>query len=64
LFVASQRDGDIRGVELLRKHFQSWHPLMADKLKRSLHREMVAVKNGPKPKRANERKRTEKVAAT
>jgi len=64
LFVASQRDGDIRGVELLRKHFGSWHSLSTTKSERSLHRDVVAVKNGPSPKRANERKRTEKVAAT
>ena len=64
LFVASQRDGDIRGIELLRKHFESWHPLTTNKSQRSLRGDVVAVKNGPKPKRANERKRTEKIAAT
>ncbi|PYS71470.1 MAG: hypothetical protein DMF69_10375 [Acidobacteria bacterium] len=64
LFVASQRDGDIRGVELLRKHFVSWRSLSTNKSERSLHRDLLAVKNGPKPKRTNERKRTEKVAAT
>jgi arsenite/tail-anchored protein-transporting ATPase len=65
IFVATQRNSDIRGVNLLLKHFDSWKENRPKKLRR----ELVAVKNTGKPKpkrtpkRTNDRKRTEKLAA-
>lgn len=63
LFVADQRNGEIRGASLLLKHFDSWRSLATTNKKNTgskLRKEVLAVKNGTQPKQANERKRTKK----
>jgi arsenite-transporting ATPase len=59
IFLANQRDSDIRGASLLLKHFDSWQKTRPPKLRK----EFLAVKNTSKQKRTYERKRTDKVAA-
>jgi len=47
LFVAPQQNQDIRGVDLLLKHIQAWHPFGETRktAQGKLRKSSVAVKN-------------------
>jgi len=65
LFIAPQRNQDIRGADSLRAHFDGWQFLASERgnTRRNLQRTPIAVKNVPKPNQKNERKRTNNVGA-
>jgi len=64
LYIAPQREQEIRGAALLSQHFEGWHLLTntsrTDVMSRS---KITAVKTLAKTKQASERKRTNKVAS-